>query len=91
MSQQPYLTLQEAADRARVSKKTIRRWIKDGLPVIRFSARLQRFNADTFDAWVEDRTEIEGEPRSPDEERPGQPVRQVIERTGVSAWGNHRK
>lgn len=48
----PFLTLEQAAARAQVSKKTVTRWLKLGLPHVRLNSRLKRIRTDVFDAWL---------------------------------------
>ena len=50
------LTIAQLADRLRVSRRTIHRWVaNDGLPVHRFSARGLRYDPQEVAAWLRDR------------------------------------
>ncbi len=50
------LTIAQVAERLRVSRRTIRRWVaNDGLPVRQFSARLLRYDPAEVAAWLRDR------------------------------------
>lgn len=71
-----YLTLEQAAKRAEVSKKTIRRWIKLGLPTITLNSRMQRIRVEVFDRWLR---EFEGSLTSPGAELNGLTKMQVID------------
>jgi excisionase family DNA binding protein len=48
-----YLTLDDAAKRAQVSRNTIMKFIAEGLPVCEFSSRLRRIKTSEFDAWMQ--------------------------------------
>ncbi len=54
-AQTAYLTVDEAAERAKVSKRTIERWVaREGCPHIRPpGSRLVRIPLERFDAWLE--------------------------------------
>lgn len=58
MSETPFLTIEQAAERAQVSRNTIKKWISDGvypkgaLPVIRLSPRMIRIHVEIFDNWL---------------------------------------
>jgi excisionase family DNA binding protein len=47
-----YLTIEQTAERLHVSRNTVKKWIADGLPVLRLSARVIRIPADWLDEWL---------------------------------------
>jgi excisionase family DNA binding protein len=61
-----YLTIEQAAERAQVSRSTIKKWIKEGLPILVFGPKLKRIRIDSFDDWLERHTsrKIAGTPSS---------------------------
>lgn len=50
-----YLTLDQAAERAQVSKRTVERWMRDdGCPYIKLpGGHLVRIPVERFDAWLD--------------------------------------
>jgi excisionase family DNA binding protein len=55
-----YLTIEQTAERLHVSRNTVKKWIADGLPVLRLSERVIRIPADWLDEWLK----IAGTPTS---------------------------
>lgn len=53
-----YLTIDQAAERAQVSRNTIKKWISEGLPSIKLSPRMVRIRTVDFDAWMESLVKI---------------------------------
>jgi excisionase family DNA binding protein len=47
-----YLTIEQTAERLHVSRNTVKKWIADGLPVLRLSERVIRIPADWLDEWL---------------------------------------
>ncbi len=56
------MTQAQVAEWLQVPKKEIYRWIEDGLPHVRISARRLRFDPDAVSEWIEARWG-ESEPR----------------------------
>jgi excisionase family DNA binding protein len=50
------MTTNEVAERYRVSKQTVLRWVADGMPCIRPSEGVFRFNAAAVAEWIDART-----------------------------------
>ena len=50
-SDDPWLTVNEAADRVKVSTGTLRVWISNGLPVVKVG-RVTRIRRSALDAWL---------------------------------------
>lgn len=54
--QKTLLTTQELAQHLRCTERHIQNLMKDGLPHIRVSERMLRFDLDTVNAWLAQRT-----------------------------------
>ncbi len=48
----PYLTIKQAAERAQVSRSTVKKWIKEGCPFLVMGPKLKRIRVGAFDWWV---------------------------------------
>lgn len=48
-----WVTMAGAAEHASVSKRTVSRWLKDGLKHARLNANSVRIKLDDLDAWME--------------------------------------
>ncbi len=47
-----YLTIEQAAERAQVSRATVKRWMKEGMPFLILGPKLKRIRVGVFDAWL---------------------------------------
>lgn len=47
-----WITIRDAGARAGVSERTIRNWIREGLPAARVGRRLIRIRSDHLDEWM---------------------------------------
>ena len=54
MSESPFLTIIQCAQRAHVGRSTIKAWIRAGMPVLKLGPRQTRIDVESFDAWVRD-------------------------------------
>jgi len=54
MSESPFLTIIQCAQRAHVGRNTIKAWIRAGMPVLKLGPRQTRIDVESFDAWVRD-------------------------------------
>lgn len=52
------LTKIQLADKYNVSKSTVDKWLKQGIPVLRLGYRTLRFEAEVVDMWLKDRQRV---------------------------------
>jgi len=63
-----YLTVGDLRTMFAVSDKTIRRWMKDGLPCLRFGNQILRFREAQVKLWLSENRMITKHPRSVEKE-----------------------
>jgi len=51
----PFLTIEQACERAQVGRNTVKAWIKQGMPVMRLGPRMIRIDVDAFDQWLKEK------------------------------------
>ncbi len=73
-----YLTIEQAAERAQVSRATVKRWMKEGMPFLILGPKLKRIRVGVFDMWLAGK--FAGTTPSQDESLSDQTINQVIEK-----------
>jgi excisionase family DNA binding protein len=55
VNEEPLLSIEEVADLLNVSTASVRRYLKDGLPYMRFGGRMLRFRRSDVHKWMADK------------------------------------